>query len=179
MLLWGLKYKKAQIKLRDKSPGVETYRASSLLVRVRLGDRPRICPTGGTRAQVELRRDCSAPGGVGERASPAGDDINSRGSDHTFVGPALTLKVPTDGKEHAVRPVGPDDDCGAAKIPLIILEARQRPREVPQCVALPEVSKFIWVSPPGSFVTLVIVAVAVAVNGTCVPLAVVALAFLV
>lgn len=128
----GLNYKKAQIKLRDKSPGVETCYASPLLVRVRLGDRPRIRPLAGTRAQVELRRDCPAPRGVGERAGPAGDGINSRRSDHTFVAPALASKGSTDGKEYSVRPVGPNDDGGTTKVPLIILEARQRPREVPQ-----------------------------------------------
>ena len=101
-----------------------------LLVRVRLGDRPRIRRLGRTRAQVELRLDCPAPRGVGERSGPAGNSVSSRGSDHTLAAPTLALKLPTDGKEHAVLPVGPDNDCGAAKVPLIILDARQHPRDV-------------------------------------------------
>src|SRR5262245_32062921 len=45
--------------------------------------------------------------------------------------------MPADGKEYAVLPVGPDNDCGAAKVALIILDARQRPGEGPQvrCLA--------------------------------------------
>src|SRR6185369_15341302 len=97
-------------------------------VLVRPGDRPRIRPRGGTGALVDLRGDGPAPRGVGERAGAAGHGVSTRGSGHTRIA-LTTLKVSTDREEHTVRPVGPDDDRGGAKGPLMILDARQRPRE--------------------------------------------------
>jgi len=101
-----------------------------LLVRVRPGDRPRKCPQGRTGAQVGLRGDCSAPRGVGERAGATGHGVSTRGSDQTLI--FRGLKPPTGGKEYSVLLVGPDEDKGGVKVPLMILDARHRPRDVAQ-----------------------------------------------
>lgn len=94
------------------------------LIRIRLRNGSGICPGGGTCAQVELRRECPATRGVDERPSATGDGVSARGSEHTLVTSAIPIKGPTNGKEYGVLPVGSDDGCGAAKVPLIILEAR-------------------------------------------------------
>jgi len=101
-----------------------------LLVRVRSGDRPRKCPQGRTGAQVGLRGDCSAPRGVGERAGATGHGVSTRGSDQTLI--FRGLKPPTGGKEYSVLLVGPDEDKSGVKVPLMILDARHRPRDVAQ-----------------------------------------------
>src|SRR5215203_4893944 len=121
---WGRPY------ALDFNPGLGRTAGSAL--GVRLGDRPRIRPRGGTGALVDLRGDGPAPRGVGERAGAAGHGVSARGSEHTLAAAARTLKVPIDGQEHTVRPVGPDEDRGAAKVPLMILDTRQRSRDVPQ-----------------------------------------------
>src|SRR6185369_12378334 len=94
------------------------------------GDRPRVRAGGGTSAHVRGCFDRPVPRRVGERARAAGHDVNTRGSEHTLV--FRMLKASTDGKEYAVLAVGPDDDRGAAKGSLIILDAHQRSREVSQ-----------------------------------------------
>ena len=71
--------------------------------------------------------DCSAPCGVGERAGPAGDGVSSSGSDHALVTSALAIKETT-----SVLSVGSDEDCGATKVSLIILDARQCTRNAAQ-----------------------------------------------
>lgn len=115
-------------------PGVELLR-KLLLVRVWPGDRPCVRPCGGIGAQVDPREGCPTPGGVGECSGAAGHGESTRGSDHTLV--LRSLKLPTAGKEHTVLSVGADQDTGGAKVSLMILYARRRPREVSQvrCVA--------------------------------------------
>ena len=105
-----------------------------LLVRLRLGDRPRIRSLGGTGAQIDLRVDFPASRGVGERAGATGHGVSTSGSGQTLV--LRTLKATTDGKEDTVLPIGPDDDRGGTKVSLIILDASQRSGEVSQVVRL-------------------------------------------
>jgi hypothetical protein len=101
---------------------VQTVLGKVPLVRVRLRDGSRICPRGGTRAQVDRRRDCSASRGIGERAGPAGNGVCSCGSDHTLVASSFTVKESSDGKEYAALSVGCDEDFSGAKVPLIVLD---------------------------------------------------------
>jgi len=86
-----------------------------LLVRVRPGDRPRKRPYRGTGTQIGIRLGCPAPRGVGERASAAGHGVCAGGNHHTLI--LRTLKLPTDGNEHTVLPVGSDKDPVALKFP--------------------------------------------------------------
>src|SRR5215813_1516161 len=81
-------------------------------------------------AHVPHRFIYPAPSGVGERPGAAGYGISTSRSAHTLI--LRSLKPPTDGKENAVFPVGPDDDRGTVKVPLIILYACRRCYVVPQ-----------------------------------------------